>query len=269
MATAFDAVWTGAVDSQWLTAGNWSPANEPTVNERILIPAGTRSIECVGMSNIQYTSLYVAPGYTGNIGTSGTRLTCSFVDLVHKGSGKIYFAEGSGTTTTFLVDAPGNVDAIDCTGSMTNFYLLRGTATLSGAGSYTLITVGHRGSPSGDATLTITSSGGTQAEIMQYGGRVTNASTCTLLYCMAGTFIQQTGTAITTANVGGAGNALLQYESVTQMTLCRVLAGGTLDVTKNHSGVAVLTVATLNLLPGSLLIEDPLLLTVTNRNDWR
>lgn len=267
MATAFDAVWTGATDNAWTTVTNWSPGNVPTTTERILIPAGTPSITCVGMSDIDYTSIYIAPGYTGTIGSSANRLTSSFVDLIHKGSGKVWVSEGASTSTRWVVDAPGNIDAFDATGAATNFYLIRGTATLNGASSWTLIVVGRRDSQAGDTSLTISGSGGTQTQIIQYGGLVTNYAACTTLNQQAGTFIQKVGTAITTANVGGAGTALLQYESNSTMTACNTFAGGTLDVQKNRT--AVVTVTTLTQFPGSLLLEDPQLLTVTNRFDWR
>lgn len=267
MATAFDKVWNGSTSALWELAANWTPAVIPAASERVLIPAGTQSIDATGANDKALTSLYIAPGYTGNIGASGTRLTMSAVDLVHKGSGKIWLTEGAGTTTNVVIDAPGNNDAIDISGSLTNFYLIRGTATLAGSGSYTLIVVGHRNSQAGDATLTISGSGGTQTRVLQYGGRITNGSIVTTLDQLAGEFIQQVGTAITTANVGGGGTARLQYESNSTMTTARTLAGGTLDVAKNRN--AVVTVTSLFQFPGSVLIEDPQLLTVTNRFDWR
>lgn len=267
MATAFDKVWNGSTSTLWELAANWTPAVIPATTQRVLIPAGTPSIDATGMVDKDLTSFYVAPGYTGNIGSTSVRATFSAVDLVHKGSGKLCLSEGAGATTNVVVDAPGNNDAIDITGSLTNLYLLRGAATISGAGSYTLIIVGYRGSQAGDATLTIASSGGTQTRIIQYGGRVTNASAVTTLDEIAGTFIQQVGTAITTANVGGGGNAILQYESNSTMTTCRTFAGGMLDVAKNRNAIVIVT--NLFQFPGSQLVEDPQLLTVTNRYDWR
>jgi hypothetical protein len=267
MATAFDAVWTGATDNAWTTVTNWSPANVPTTTERILIPAGTPSITCVGMSDVDYTSIYIAPGYTGTIGSSANRLTSSFVDLIHKGSGKIWVSEGASTSTRWVIDAPGNIDAADITGAATNLFVIRGGVTLNGASSWTLIVVGRRDSQAGDATLTISGTGGTQATVIQYGGRVTNTSTVTLANINAGEWIQQVGSAITTANVGGAGNARLEYQSNTTMTTCSVFGNGILDVQRNRT--AIVTITTLYQFPGSALLEDAQLLTVTNRFDYR
>ena len=267
MATAFDKVWNGSTSNLWELAANWTPAIIPATTQRVLIPAGTPSIDATGMVDKDLTSLYVMPGYTGNLGTTSVRLTVSAVDLVHKGSGKLCLSEGAGTTTNVVVDAPGNTDAIDITGSLTNLYLLRGAATLSGAGSYTLIVVGHRGGQSGDTSMTISSSGGTQTRILQYGGRIINSSLVTTLDCVAGEFIQQVGTAITTANVGGGGQAKLQYESNSTMTTCRVLHGGVVDMLRNRN--AIVTVTSLFQLPGSDFLDDSQLVTVTNRFDWR
>lgn len=267
MATAFDAVWTGATDNAWTTVTNWSPGNVPTTGERILIPAGTPSITCVGMSDIDYTSIYIAPGYAGTIGSSANRMTSSFVDLIHKGSGKIWVSEGASTSTRWIIDAPGNVDAADITGACTNLFVVRGGVTLNGASSFTLISVGFRGSQAGDATLVISGTGGTQATVHQWGGRVTNTSTVTLANIMAGDWIQQVGSAITTAYIGGGGQAKLQYESNTTMTTAAVYSGGTLDVQRNRT--AIVTITTLYQFPGSTLLEDAQLLTVTNRFDYR
>lgn len=267
MATAFDAVWTGATDNAWTTVTNWSPGNVPTTGERILIPAGTPSITCVGMSDVDYTSIYIAPGYTGTIGTSANRLTSSFVDLIHKGSGKIWVSEGSSTSTRWVIDAPGNIDAADITGAATNLFIIRGGVTLNGASSWTLIVVGRRDSQASDATLTISGTGGTQTQIIQFGGRVTNTSTVTTANIQAGEWIQQVGAAITTANIGGAGLARLQYQSNTTMTTASCFANGTLDLQLNRT--AIVTVTTLYQFPGSYLLEDTQLVTVTNRFDFR
>lgn len=269
MATAFDTVWQASGQSPQLytTAGNWS-SGIPITNERVLIPAGTAPIDCTGMADVALTSFIVAPGHNGTIGSSGARLTLSALDLVHEGSGKLWFSEGASTTTRVRILAPSNSDVADIIGSMTNLFLQRGGVTINGAGSYTLINVGYEDNPAGDVSLTIEGSGGTQANIIQYGGLVINSSLCTRLDLMAGKFIQRTGTAITTANVGGAAPALLQYESSSTLGTCHARNQGIVDFLTNRT--AVVTISELFQHPGSEVREDEKnWTTVTARYDFR
>ena len=267
MATAFDKVWTGSTDSVWATATNWSPVNQPTVGQRAMIPAGTPSITCAGMADSVLASVYVAPGYTGNIGASGTRWTSGCTDFIHKGSGKVFMAKGAGATTRILVDAAQNGDALDMLNVATNIHILRGKVTVGGTGTIALIEVGERGSLN-DAELVVTT-GMTISELRQWSGLSGSQSVITLATIMGGTCKHESGTAITTAHVGGGGSALLEYLSNGTITTLRVFKGGRVNALKNRNGIVAITNG--YLYPGSQFDYDPQLTDIDETAwwDWR
>ncbi len=62
--------WTGAVNSNWETAGNWSCNSVPTATTAVVIPSGTVTVN----SNASCKSLLVSPGVSFTV-TTGFVLT--------------------------------------------------------------------------------------------------------------------------------------------------------------------------------------------------
>lgn len=258
-----DAVWTGASSNLWATAANWSPANEPTVNEDILIPAGTWNIDCTGMTDLQLGVLNIARGFAGSIGTSGQNLVSSFTVLRHRGAGKLYFTDGAGTTTAIIIDGPegadvaditganGAVVALSCVGGITNWN--------SASGTLARMEVGPK------ARVIIGASSSAIALLLQSGGAIECARAITIAYLGGGTFRQVKGATQAVATMNIFPGASVFIENGTTVTAVNGL-GGSLDVVRNR--VTDLTITTANMYPGFTLIEDALTL-ITNRNDWR
>ncbi len=67
------AAWTGAVSSDWHTAGNWSTGQVPTSSTHVIIPAGT-PICLISNSNAQAASVQVKTGaQPGEVRTENNR----------------------------------------------------------------------------------------------------------------------------------------------------------------------------------------------------
>jgi hypothetical protein len=49
--TSFTRTWTGAVNSDWNLAGNWSPAGIPSADENVVIPGGTPRVPVISTNS--------------------------------------------------------------------------------------------------------------------------------------------------------------------------------------------------------------------------
>jgi len=70
-----NVTWTGAVDNNWVTAGNWSPAAVPTASDSVFVPPGGTQPTIFG-GGPAVKALYLAPGaslaLSGVLTVSGT-----------------------------------------------------------------------------------------------------------------------------------------------------------------------------------------------------
>jgi hypothetical protein len=62
-------VWTGAVDTDWGTAGNWKPAAVPTSSDSVVIPMTVRR-PVVGTGGLTVAAISVAPGMILDLGAN-------------------------------------------------------------------------------------------------------------------------------------------------------------------------------------------------------
>jgi filamentous hemagglutinin family protein len=70
LCAGFDNCWTGAVDSLWATAGNWSAGHAPTGSENVKVDvAGTPTIALTGV-NPSFGSLWLAENLNVDAGVS-------------------------------------------------------------------------------------------------------------------------------------------------------------------------------------------------------
>lgn len=258
MGVTYDAVWTGSASSLFTTAGNWSPANVPTVGEDIMIPAGTPAIDCTGMSDTAYGVLTIQPGHTGDIGSSGASLISSFTKIDHRGSGKLYFTNGAATTALVRIRTGTGlggsvVDAFDLNGaSITRIEILRGAGLLRASmATLASLYVGYVNNIIGDVRLTLDASSNAITELIQDGGSITSTRLVTRLLQKVGQFRQKVGQAVTTADVAGE----FVYESNTTITTLRARGGSRVDLEQNRN--LEVTVTNSTFYPGSRIIFDP------------
>jgi filamentous hemagglutinin family protein len=73
----FDNCWTGAIDSLWATAGNWTAGHAPTGSESVKVDvAGMPAISLSGV-NPSFGSLWLAENLTVAAGVNSALATCS------------------------------------------------------------------------------------------------------------------------------------------------------------------------------------------------
>ena len=116
--------WTGAVSSDWHTAGNWS-GGVPTAASDVVIPAGAGNQPSIAASDVTVNSLNIAGGRTLTV-NAGRNLTVTN-DLINSGT-----LTGAGAAS-----ASGAATSNSGTISTANFNFNRtGAQSLSGAGSF-------------------------------------------------------------------------------------------------------------------------------------
>lgn len=262
MAVTLDTIWTGAVSNDWNVDGNWSNS-KPATNGDALIPAGSWAIDTSSAANQQYGILHIAPGFSGSIGTSGNPLTASFTEIKHRGSGKLFFTDGAGTTTDVVINGTQGADLAYLSGTISQVSVFSGTCTLaSGMATLAVLEIGANGRVEMEANSNAVT------VLRQYGGTCNSLRAVATLELVAGVFTQRRDAAqaigTTAANVYPG--AQLYYENGTTITLLSV-KGGLADLVRNRKDD--LTVTTLEIMPGARVEEDYNLITVTNRVDWR
>jgi len=171
--------WTGALSSDWHTAGNWSPSVVPTAVADVIIPAaGVTNEPVIGSADVTISSLNVAANRTLTVNT-GRNLTVSN-DLINNA-----VLAGAGT-----INAQGSVTSNSGTISVTSFNFSRsGAQALSGSGSFSSDTA----SVVSGSTLTLGSnyqfsslviqSGATldiTSRVLSVSGSLTNGGTLTI-----------------------------------------------------------------------------------------
>lgn len=96
--TSLDYIWTGAVDTDWNTEGNWNTGFVPSTDCKITIPSGAPVIPDTGTSDFEGGTLTIAPGaslqlVSKNLVLSGTENGSTATILTNNGS-IIYTGEG-------------------------------------------------------------------------------------------------------------------------------------------------------------------------------
>lgn len=193
-----ERIWTGATDTSWSTAGNWSPATVP-VNGDSVIFQGTPTnnlTTSLAATGVALNRLTVMPSFTGYIGGSGPGHLEVDVNsgtnprLIVGGTSasKVYI---NGSVSSAMVESDSTDISLDG-GTITILCVNKGTITLRSGLTPTTMYVGYYSSVPSDVAMTIESSV-TLGNIFQFGGAITCASSFTNLYISAGTFAQSAG----------------------------------------------------------------------------
>ena len=85
-------LWTGAVDGNAGTAGNYSPAQVPVSGDTLRFNTGSVSVTTgLDLSSVDLAALYIGPEYTGSIGSdSGPLRIDSAKTVIHKRTGEVH-----------------------------------------------------------------------------------------------------------------------------------------------------------------------------------
>ena len=108
MPASKQTTWTGATDSDWDTATNWSNGLPATTDTAVI--DGSVGITGGSVTNATLDALYVASTYTGSIGSSGTPLEVDPKELSvdNSASGSTHYIHLTGT----LKDATCMIDGL-------------------------------------------------------------------------------------------------------------------------------------------------------------
>jgi len=211
--------WISNTSGAWSLGTNWDTGAAPSTGE-IAMFDGTGLASVLGGDESLATALggiIVEPGYTGNIGASGSPLihnvsqTSDDRMIIFRGAGDLYFQGGGAglgkQNYSILVDSPGSTVVLDgdANSEIDVCYVKAGTVTVSG-GVVLLLHVSGLGS---DVTLNEDATDPVRIKIT--GGLITSARTLTgmELYIDGGKFLQTANMA--SCNITVAQNGILDY----------------------------------------------------------
>lgn len=182
--------WAGSTDD-WETAGNWAEAAIPVDGDDVIFP-GTSSqsvLSNVDQSDVDLNlhSIFVAPGFGGDIGTSASPLKCvvgsgTNPSVRHYGSKPFYFSSesdlGVDDTDTIIINSPNRDGAMEigCTSGIGAILIGRGAYTLkaTATGQIDNVIQSFTRHPESDTKGTIESGANDIQSITVHGGTLTD-----------------------------------------------------------------------------------------------
>lgn len=193
-----ERIWTGATDTAWNTAGNWSGSAVP-VDGDVVIFQGTPTnnlTTALAATGVSLNRLAVMPSFTGQIGNS----SAGHLEVnVNNGTNPRLVVGGTAASKVYINGSVSSAlietESTDCSfdgGTYTICTINKGTVTLKGGTTITTLYVGYTSTVASDVALTIEASV-TLGNIFQYGGAISCLSAFTALYQSAGTFTQTAG----------------------------------------------------------------------------
>lgn len=268
-----DRIWTGAVDGDWNNTGNWSGGQLPADGDDVIVQAGagamTTNLDRSGGSGLRLNLFVTDPGFTNNIGASGSPLTLNADRVVHRGTGTFWFRDKAGTdlftTQEIVVDSDATGEAMHVDGdNVERLLILKGNVTVeSSAAPIGLVEVSYRSVPQTDARLTVNSGAGVIETMFVMGGLTTcNARVRTMV--ASGGVVTQDVAPIETLVLSGA---TVIYNTPRGSSddgaiVTAHLMRGTLDFTR--TGVKKL-IRSLFLWPGATFQRNASLTTITDK----
>lgn len=189
-----EKIWTGATDTAWNVAGNWTGGVPVTGDAVIFQGTPTNNLTtALAATGVALNRLTVMPSFTGQIGnTSAGHLEVDVNNgtnprLVVGGTAasKVYI---NGSVSSALIETASTDCSFDG-GTYTILAINQGAVTLKSGLTPTTLYVGYATTVASDVNLTIEASV-TLGNIFQYGGIINCASAFTALYQSAGTFTQ-------------------------------------------------------------------------------
>lgn len=260
-------VWSGgAGDGVFLTAANWVSGTAPVNGDTAVIGSTSQNIHgaATGLTTL---TLVVTEGYKGTIGDDAPLTFASITLLTFGGVGPACNIGCSGTVTAGHFQHGAKTQVNISTGTWTLLTNGYGPVTIANAVVVTTFkNIGGNVSAGYNATAFTT--------LTTCGGTVRSARVCTTANAKGGTFISMdngSSNYITNGTVNVENGATYNKQSGGTDTAVEVFSGGTFTVVgtsgASSSGSAVITVTTLTIWSGSMIVDvvPGLTLTVTNR----
>jgi len=237
-----DKLWTGASDTDWNTAGNWT-GGVPGASDRAIFNSGAVSVATPPTAGVndELAALITTPDWTGNLCSSGSPcvIDCGLV-IIESTSG-LHYLEGKGSSNEIdqmvVVGTTADANACHINGHVGKVVLLAGTVVLdSGLVLDDLVT-----EQSTDASLVVTTTAsGAITNWVIDGGTITTPIGGTNIQLNRGQFTHTAGAVTALTQTGGTYNA--SNTAAVTISLAHIL-GGTFDAT----GAATDQVLTLTL----------------------
>ena len=247
MALNDTTTWTGASNSTWSTAGNWTNG-VPDTDGTAIIDGSVSITGGSGISNTEVDRVFVASTYTGSIGSSGTPLELDVAELSvdNSSSGSTHYLHCTGsnnTTPTVLVDGAKTGNALYLSGDI-NLLIVEPTFV----GTMYLGNSASKQATPKDVVM-LTSSGTVDATT---AGNVAWVSSATV-HLLSGTLkLGENIGASSTLNMSGGTLTVSDWTKVSSDVLN--LSGGTVNWNAGSTGVdtpTATTITTLNVMGGS------------------
>jgi hypothetical protein len=272
-------IWAGS-DGNYDTAGNWSPANKPSLTtEDVIVPASSVQAIISNADNenaVDLNSIYIQRGHNEDVATSGAPWKISTDLLVHEGGGTLYFHAGD-IAAVYAVDetiinatpATSAKQSASLTGDAgvaeyQNMNIVRGMVTIEGV-TFTIdqLIIGSAGQSPSEVDVTLQPADGLIIAMYVHSGVVRLSRPVTTLVITGGRVIIDDFEPTTVIQSGGQ----VEYRTPTAAGTVTTwnLSGGSLDLSRSF---LPLSITTLNLsgdarwLPGQY--SD-----VTTINDYR
>ncbi len=235
--------WSGAIDGNFGTAGNWVGGVAPVDTDSIIFPSGNAVSVTSGLTTgVAIVSMWVQEGYMGSIGTAASAMTVtSLTALDYAGRGQFCKIGSAGTI------ALANIDVNS------------GNAFYAASGTWTRINASGRG-----GTIDVDA-----AAVLTAAYNASSSVVWTIGYNATGiTTLKNIGVAISSRSIAsylGSGPGSLTTRLAAAITTTAVIAR---DHVFNHQSSGTITF--MDLLPGGRfpcsVCTSPF--TITNVDEW-
>lgn len=274
--------WTGAVDGNWETAGNWTavspvvgPPNTDDSNDtlvflRTAINAPTENLDRTGdgTNGLRPKLIYIEPGGSYDIGASGNPLMVKAIKVLHKGNNTLFYKSAGATEQTdeIIINSPNHTNAAqiddDGTAPITRIAVTSGKVTLA-AGMLTIakLDIAFFNNPATDSDVTIGTEGtNVITQLTMAGGTLTSDMECTNVTITGGTATITHGDATDLIITGGTYVYKVSGGTITNLHAI----GGVADLMASESTPK--TVVNLHTYPAAIVRRDldETIIAVTN-----
>ena len=255
-----DSIWTdGAGTGDLNTAGNWNGGVPGAGDNAYFVAMQSASVTAslADLTALLLGDVVIGEGYSGAIGSTGSPLTLSAGQIIHRGSGHLYFENGSTSDTSdVIIDTPSGMATIGAaTAKNERIAILRAaqatlTSTLTGLDDLFVA----------NAPVTIQGSNTIVDADVATGAIVNCLAPITNLRMSGGSWTQNAaGSAIANMYIGTG--ATVTYNSTSTITLAVVYPGGTLNM---QGDARPKTITTARVFPGGRILMDGIPVTITN-----
>jgi hypothetical protein len=133
--------WTGAVDTAWATAGNWTPSGPPISTDTAIFDNTSNSIT-TGAGGIALAALILTPRFTGNYGASGVPIDgVAATLLVMESSGDEFWHGNSNITRSIIYPRSTGANAVNFSAGLGNMRVVSGQVNIAATCTMGALTV--------------------------------------------------------------------------------------------------------------------------------